>query len=162
MNESKSALVHAAALARQLKRRDLLTRAALRFGSEFVWGESPDPDPTRIGLLKEARAAWDGEEHASYARVLARLALAVMVTADEAHTSDQLSASALEMARRVGDATALAYALYARRACTWQVDDPVDRLRTATELVDLSKQMDNAGILLQARQWRIHDLLETG
>src|SRR5262249_25315219 len=101
-------------------------------------------------------------EHASYARVLARLALAVMFTADEAHTSDQLSTSALEMARRAGDATALAYALYARRACTWQVDDPEDRLRTATELVGISKQTDNAGILLQARPWRIHDLLETG
>jgi len=162
MQESKRVLLEAAALARQLKRRDFLTRAALSFGSDFVWGESPEADLTRIGLLKEVCAAWSGEEHALHARLLARLALALKFAPDEAHSTDELSARAVAMARRAGDTASLAYALYARRACTWQVDDPQDRLRTATELVSSADQIGDTEILLQARMWRIHDLLETG
>src|SRR5258705_396636 len=76
-------------------------------------GANGQVDPELVALLEEALRALPDEPSAQRARVLARLADALLYAHDWARTGE-LSAAAVETARSAGDDAALVRALAAR------------------------------------------------
>lgn len=66
------------------------------------------------------------------------------------------------MARRLGDPHTLAFALGAKRHQQWRGEDLATRLAEAGELLRLAMESREDEVALQARHWRVLDLLELG
>ncbi|HSD77606.1 MAG TPA: AAA family ATPase, partial [Solirubrobacteraceae bacterium] len=124
---ARAAFSEAAALARAARDGDLLARAALGHGGMAVVIAAADPAAVR--LLEEALAAASAADAATSARLLARLSVELYYS-DRARARD-LSAVAVERARRAGDAAALAAALNARRVALWSPHHARERLAVA-------------------------------
>jgi hypothetical protein len=158
---SKQTMLRGAALAEALGERDLLARAALRYGTQLPWGEGSQADPVLVQLLEKALAGWGDEDNALHAMLAARLATALAFTA-ERDRGWELSQQALAMARHLDDPAALAYALNARHAAAWEPNNLEERLAIASELIALGEQLQDREIALQGRMWRVNDLYELG
>jgi DNA-binding winged helix-turn-helix (wHTH) protein/tetratricopeptide (TPR) repeat protein len=98
-------------LARARASPEQLARAA--FGLESArWVVYTDPPETHLPLLEEALATLGDRDRVQRVHLLARLSYAFSATDDPRR--DEVTAEAVELARRTGDADALAYALGAR------------------------------------------------
>jgi len=98
-------------LARALASPEQLARAA--YGLELArWIVQHDPPETHVPLLEEALAALGDRDRVQRVRLLARLGFALSYAGDPRR--EEVTAEAVELARRTGDADALAYALGAR------------------------------------------------
>jgi tetratricopeptide (TPR) repeat protein len=153
--------VEAAGLARVLRDPGLLARAALGHGGTAVVIAAADA--TAVDLLEEALAALpDGGAggDAVSARLLARLAIELYY-ADRARARE-LTAQAVERARRARDPAALAAALNARRVALWDPQHADERLALAGEVVAAARAAGDPEAVLQGRGWRVVDLLELG
>jgi DNA-binding SARP family transcriptional activator len=166
--EARAAFADAAELARAERDPDLLARAALGHGGTAVVIAAADP--TTVGLLEEALAATlhatgtvpvapAGDPRTS-ARLLARLSVELYYT-DPARARE-LSALAVERARRADDAAALAAALNARRVALWSPHHAGERLAVAGEMVSAAEAAGDREAVLHGRNWRVVDLLELG
>ncbi|MGH7805602.1 MAG: ATP-binding protein, partial [Candidatus Binatia bacterium] len=139
--EARASFLAAADSARRLASRtkdaaSLLARAALGLGGVWLVTGIGVVDEVLRDLLEEALAALPEEDSALRARVLARLA-AELGWSDAGDRREGLSRSAVEMARRLGDASTLAYALIGRYWALWGPDNVEERLAIATEVVGL-------------------------
>lgn len=156
----------AASLARRLGDAHRLARAALRYGEVGFGGvyvEAWAFDETKVGLLEEALKALGDEESDLTVRVKARLAPAMYFSPyDSRARREELSAGALEMARRLGDGATLAYALNARHLAVWEPENVEERLALATEIVQLAREAGDRPLELTGRVWRLADALELG
>jgi tetratricopeptide (TPR) repeat protein len=148
----------AGVLARQIGAPDLLARAALGLGTDLAAGSG---DEVEIGLLEEALRALGAGDPLLRARLLARLAGAVLFSAGADRAPD-LADEAAGIARELGDPATLAEVLYARHQALWAIDPPEDRLRMTGEIMDLAESVGDSGLALGARALRIADLLELG
>jgi tetratricopeptide (TPR) repeat protein len=148
----------AAALARGMGAAEPLARAALGLGSEVTALVVDEP---QVRLLEEALEALDAGDGVLRARVLARLARALVFTPALARRA-ALSEQAVAMARRVGDPNTLAAALYDRHLAVWGPDNPADRLAIAAEVIELAERCGDRALALQGRGLRTADLLELG
>ena len=137
---------------------DLLTRAAVGYGEAAVVIAAADPAAVR--LLEDALAGAPAADPATAARLLARLSIE-FYSADPARAAE-LSAAAVERARRLDDAGALAAALNSRRLALWSPQHVDERLAVAGEMVAAADAAGDREVQLQARSWRIVDLLELG
>jgi DNA-binding SARP family transcriptional activator/tetratricopeptide (TPR) repeat protein len=110
------AFLQAAELARRLDRPHELARAAAGYGGRIVWFRA-GKDDRLVPLLESALAALPDNEVELRVRLLARLAGALR---DElsAERRDRLGREAVELARRTGNLSALAYALDGHAAAT--------------------------------------------
>lgn len=137
----------------------LLTRAALGFSGH---GDIATRfDQAMVSLLEEALAALPEEDSALRVRVLSRLAMALYFS-PFMDRCDALSREAVEMARRLGDTTALAYALNARQIALIGPDTVQERLALSTEIIHLAEQESRQELALAGRLGRIMSLLELG
>ncbi|MDW5598916.1 hypothetical protein VSS74_31445, partial [Conexibacter stalactiti] len=149
----------AAALAREARDPQLLAEAALGFkglGLALVGS-----DAETVALLREALAAPQaalGEP--LRARLLAALALELYY--DAPAESQRLSAQAVARAREAGEPGALAQTLSARHAALWSAGRAHERLGVADEMHALARGAHDRIAALQARNWRVIDLLELG
>lgn len=159
--ESKSAVLGAVKIARRLGRRDILSRAALGYGVQFAFGEGAITDPVRIGLLEEAIASWGAEDSAQHVRLLGQLAMALFFS-NEAPRRALLSATAVAMAQRLGDESALAFALHAQHVATWRPDNTGQRITIATDLINCARRCADRHLMFQGHFWRANDMLEHG
>ena len=91
-----------------------------------------------------------------------RTRLAVELFYDDPGRAAALSADAVAEAREDPDAGTLAAALNGRRVVLWNPVHTDERLAVADEMVALAEAADDREPLLQARNWRILDLLELG
>jgi hypothetical protein len=98
------------------------------------------------------------QDDALRARVLARLAENVHVTAEQ-RFAPGLSAEAVETARRLGDDDALTTALLARHVALLDPRHLDERLEIVEEVLDAC---DNPSRLAHALQWLVFDLCEAG
>lgn len=114
LDEAREQYLQAADVARGVGRSDVLAHAAMGYGGRFVWPRA-GTDPHMIPLLEEALRALGDQDTRLRVRLLARLAGAKRDEPDRA-ARDALSAEAVEIARRIGDPGALAYALTGRWA----------------------------------------------
>jgi DNA-binding NarL/FixJ family response regulator len=177
---ARVAYQQAGEVARRIGAAELLARAALGLGVEFTSGivdpakvglleeaataRSGIVDPVEVGLLQEALVALGATDSRLRARVLARLARALLST-PQLDRRLQLSQEAVALARRLGDPATLAAALYDRHLAIWGADQPAlahERLAMATEVVDLAEGIGDWAMALRGRGLRRTDLLELG
>jgi class 3 adenylate cyclase len=159
IEKATAAIREAADTARRLGAAESLARAALAYGGQgFVFGQY---DAYEVGLLEEALAALGDEDSALHASVAARLAM-VLYTSPERERCDPLSRDAVAMARRIGDAAILAYALHSRHAVLQGPRHLDERLAIASEIVRLAEAAGDKEQVARGRHFRIVDLLEQG
>jgi DNA-binding SARP family transcriptional activator len=115
--EAKETLLAAAGLARSAGLPEHLGRAALGYGGRFPWLRA-GTDRRLVPLLEEALAGLGEEESQLRVRLLARLAGALR-DQPSLEPRSSLSREAVAIARRLGDADTLAYALVSLTTATW-------------------------------------------
>jgi DNA-binding NarL/FixJ family response regulator len=177
MPAARTAYQQAAEVARRIGFPEALARAGLGLGLDFTSG-MVDPaevglleevtatsgivDPVEVGLLEEALVALGDTDSRLRARVLARLARALLST-PRVDRRLQLSEEAVGLARRLGDPATLAAVLYDGHLAIWGADQPAfaaERLAMATEVVDLAEGIGDWAMALRGRGLRRIDLLE--
>jgi class 3 adenylate cyclase/sugar phosphate isomerase/epimerase len=155
---ARAIYLRAAELARNLKSAELLGEAAL--GLVRVVNIAVFDEPC-AALLKEALAALADEDSALRARLLGALA---MLTYFISTPEQRLAATqeALEMARRVGDESALVLALNARHQALFELDYIELRLEVAPEQLHLAEKAGLKDAVFSAHLWLLVDHLEAG
>jgi eukaryotic-like serine/threonine-protein kinase len=152
----------AARLARGLGHPELLAQAALGYEiglGGFLFTARYEAGVTGIGLLEEALASLPESDSALRAHVLARLALELW-SPHEVDRRVALSRAAIEMARRLGDAEALASALHSSHWAFGSPDLVDERLARADEMLELARVTGSKEIAFRARNARLHAFLE--
>jgi class 3 adenylate cyclase/tetratricopeptide (TPR) repeat protein len=146
-------------LSRTLKDPQLLARSAVGLGEKPV--VSGVVDEVVTSLLEEALRALGDEDSSLRARVLARLGMESYFS-DARERMALLSREAVEVARRVGDPAALAYAL---NVSLWAVHYPLnveDHLAAAAEVVRLAGEANDKEMALSGHYFRLLGLLMLG
>jgi predicted ATPase len=157
---ARDSFIQAAQAAQSLGAADMLARAALGLGN--VRAETGVVDDALVGLLDAALTALSGDDSVLRVRVLARLAMALYFSPSAAERRNALSSEALAMAQRIGDRSALAFALLARHFVLWGLGSVEERLTLATEVVRLAQEAGDLRIALEGQAWRILALFELG
>jgi DNA-binding CsgD family transcriptional regulator len=158
---ARAAYQQAGELARRIGSPDALAHAGLGLGLEFTAGIV---DPVEVGLLEEALAALGDADGPLRARVLARLARALVFT-QQVDRRLALSEEAVGLARRLGDPGTLAAVLLDRHQTIWGVDRfeaAGERLAAASEVVNLAERIGDRALMLRGLGPRRTDLLELG
>ena len=127
---AKKQFLEAASLARRLGLPRALARAAAGYGGRIVWARADDD--LLVPLLEEGLAVLSADDVELRVRLLARLAGALRDQPSR-DRRDALSREGLDLARRTGDPSALAYALDGRAAAIGAHD-------TAAELLELGAE----------------------
>ena len=161
-DESRASFTEAAGIARRQRSAEQLARAALGMGGgqTFVIPAFV-VDSELIETLEEALEALGTEDGALRARVLGRMAVALYFSEDR-ERRDRTSREAVEIARRVGDDGALAYALSARRFALWGPASAAERLEVASEILALADGSGDRDLMLLGYRWQILTLMELG
>jgi DNA-binding SARP family transcriptional activator/tetratricopeptide (TPR) repeat protein len=164
--QANASFERAATLARDLDDGERLATAALRAGPLNYLG-IVGANEDQVRLLEEARSTLPEEDSHLRAMVSARLGLLMVSSArvpapgvvrqSLAHTAD-----AIAMARRMGDRTALGYALNARMHALWGIEPAPERLAAGTELGEIAADVGDELLALQGHMWRIRELLAQG
>jgi tetratricopeptide (TPR) repeat protein len=161
LEQARSVFDDAAALARRRDRPEELARAALGFGAGLGGFEVRLWDQQQIDLLEESLAALPDEDSALRAWVLARLSVALSFVESERSRQD-VSRRAVDMARRIDDTRALAYALSSLCDAIAGPDHVDERLALATEMVGLGRASHDRQMELLGRRFRVLAFLEQG
>jgi DNA-binding SARP family transcriptional activator len=157
--EAQAAFREASEVARQLGDPRLLARATL--GLAGIGVTILDVEEPLAAQLSEALELLPEADSALRAELLARLAIARAYSPDR-NESARLADQAVEMARSHGDPATLARALCARHVSLGAPDRLEQRLATATEMLELADRANDRESSLQARNFRVTDLLEAG
>jgi DNA-binding SARP family transcriptional activator len=152
----------AAELAERQASADQLARAALGYGGRITWGVSRDDD-TLAALLERALVALGDGDTALRVRVLARLAGGPLRDSTSSPTRrTALSAEALEIARRLGDPSVLAYALAGYISAHHAPQHTSEQVKLATELVESALEAGDLERAVEGYEHRAEALLELG
>jgi tetratricopeptide (TPR) repeat protein len=157
--EARPTLETAAELARTLKDAGRLARASLGLGGHYA--EAGVIDEPLIGLLEEALEALGEQDPALRARLLARLADALMY-AGQPERVIELSGAAVEQARGSGDIEALAAALTARHGALLHAEHLGERLKLSEHMLSLARRAGQRELEGLAQHRHIYDLVENG
>jgi DNA-binding SARP family transcriptional activator len=158
-SEARAGLTEAAAVGRELGDAVLLARAAL--GVAGPWSTLGREDPEVVALLEDALQGLGEEDSALRARLLGRLSLELYY-AGQPERRLLLSEAAVQMARRIGDASTLAAALDARHYVLWRPENVEERLEVAGELRQIAADIGDLELELEGAGWTVVDLLELG
>jgi len=151
----------AADVARRLNLPELLARAALGHGGRFAWAAARG-DRLLVDLLETAMHTLGDAPSELRAKVLARLAAALRDSPPHRAQRMSLSEQAIAIARQVGDAAALAYALEVRTLLIYGPDAIAERLALATEMLGLAEEAHDRERRFQAHHWRLMTFWELG
>lgn len=157
---AKATFLAAAEIARRARLPDQLARAALGYGGRYLWVRAGG-DPHVVPLLEDALAALPEGDSPTRVRLLGRLACARRSDPDR-EPGAALSEQAVAMARRLGDAATLAYALDAHYGAHWWYDNPWQRLDLAAELAEVARESTDGERIAQAHLAQLAVLLELG
>ena len=150
-------LLRAAQAARARGHFGVLARAAVALGTR-PWDEARSRDQMLLDMLDEARRG-HGEADGLGVRVIAQHA----VELHRIHAYEQareVAAHGVEVARMVGDAGSLAFALSARFRILDGPDDLDERLAIADEMVRISETAGDRPMAAEAHTWRLSCRLE--
>ena len=157
VSQARLAFEEAGRLARKLGDGDKLARAAL--GRATPPSET-EVDQTLVGMLDDALSAGATLDIRPRAKILARLGSELQWSADaRAHS---VTAEALELAKKSGDALTRIYVFYWANMATWSVDNLEQRISDITEAVELAESIGNKPWILKTRYVRFLSLLEKG
>jgi tetratricopeptide (TPR) repeat protein len=157
---AKATFLAAAEIARRAGQPDQLARAALGYGGRYLWVRAGG-DPHVVPLLEDALAALPEGDSPTRVRLMGRLACARRSDPDR-EPGAALSEQAVAMARRLGDAATLAYALDAHYGAHWWYDNPWQRLDLAAELAAVARESRDGERIAQAHLAQLAVLLELG
>lgn len=157
----------AAEIARAIGSARRLAVAALRFAGEPAPLAEPSAaqgrtDPVLVAMLEAALDVLGDEDPRLRAELLGRLAAALYWQPETLERRRTLCDEALAIARASGEPIAVAVALHHGRHALWGPDDLERRLADANEATRLAERAGDRERGLQARQWKISDLLEIG
>ena len=155
----RATYVEALELARRLDSSDRLARAVLGAGGRFYAPGATDG--AYIELLEEALAALEPGDSVLRVKLLARLA-ENLVFAQPAQRAGELAAEAIGMARRLGEAGALAAALMGRHAALLDTEHATERRRVGEEALALAGELGALELGALGRHWLLYDLAELG
>ena len=158
-SEALEAFQEASEVARRLGDPRLLARAVL--GLAGIGVTILDVDETLGAQLSDALEALPEAESALRAELLARLAIARSYSPDR-EESARIAERAVEIARSCDEPATLARALCARHVSLGAPDRLEQRLATATAMLDLAGRAADRESALQARNFRVTDVLEAG
>ncbi|OLF14664.1 ATP-binding protein [Actinophytocola xanthii] len=147
-----------ALLAQRAGAPECLARAALAVGNVYAFGVL---DNLEVGLLRTALKALPGDEVKLRARLLARLAKALVLTSAPERRAE-LGEEAVELAQRTGDPEVLGWVLLDRHIAIWGSAPAPERLGMATGIVELAEEIDDRDLLACGRVLRLANLLELG
>jgi tetratricopeptide (TPR) repeat protein len=117
-----------------------LAHAGLGYGGRFPWARAGD-DPHLIPMLQDALMLLGGDDERLRVRLLSRLSCALRSSPDR-ERSDSLSRQAVDVARSLGDASTLSFALSCRVWSIWWPENPAERLELATELIGMGDEAE--------------------
>ena len=140
--EARRTFLRAADTARNIGAAEPLARAALGYGGRFAW-ERAGRDTHLVPLLQDALVMLGGHDDRLRVRLLARLAGAQRSEPNR-ELNDALSQQALDLARALGDPSALAYALEGRFFAIWWPETSDQRLLIAQELQAVASEAGDA------------------
>ena len=143
--EARATFRQAAETARSSGAAEQLARAALGYSGRFVW-ERAGRDTHLVPLLQDALVMLGGQDDRLRARLLARLACAQRSEPNR-EPNDVLSQQAVDIARSVGDAATLAYALEGRYFAIWWPETADERLSIAQELRTVAADAGDAELI---------------
>jgi tetratricopeptide (TPR) repeat protein len=158
---AKVPLQEAAMLAERLGDPNLFARAALLLEGPAVGIQAGSGDADRIALLERALAALGDRDSALRACVMGRLA-GLRTFAGVPTGKESLGRAALEMARRIGNAHALAYVLGTTPWSIGSPDDVVERLARADELIRVATGAGDERLAAEGHAWKSGYYLEIG
>jgi tetratricopeptide (TPR) repeat protein len=149
----------AADSARRVRSTADLARAALEF-EQATWAGLLSAEPAGH-LLLEVLGMLGEQDSILRARVLGGLARALLFTGvlDQATT---YARQAVEVARRVGDPSVLAFNLHVLLLFPGRPEETEERLMYATEMVPLAQEANEEELVLYAYGWRQLLLFELG
>ena len=136
-DKAKEVFLRASDVARKLGDAVRLARAAIGYGGP-PWAAYGSSDEPLVHLLEEALEAIGADESALRARMLGRLAMDAFFSNDM-RRAQEVSAEAIEVARKAGDATGLADALWSRFCAFWG-EGGEEQSAAARELVQVSEE----------------------
>jgi DNA-binding SARP family transcriptional activator len=157
--EAQAAFREASDVARRLGDPRLLARAAL--GLAGIGVTILDADEALAVQLSDALDVLPESDAALRAELLARLAIARAYSPDR-RESARIAERAVEMARSGAQPSTLARALCAQHVSLGAPDRLDQRLATATEMLELADRAGDRESALQARNFRVTDVLEAG
>lgn len=131
---------------------------ALEVGIDFTAGVV---DETEVRLLERALAELPADDSVERARVMARLAKALLFTPHVARRAE-LSEAAAAMARRLDDPATLGAVLFDRHVAVWGGPEAEERLAIADEIVEIAERLGDGELSTQGRALRMGNLLELG
>jgi hypothetical protein len=160
-DQARATFAQVAERTRVIGEPTLLARAALGLSPGLFAIEAGVVDSLLISLLEEALGALGQTDGPLRARVLARLAIA-LVWSDAEDRRDELSRQALEIAREVRDPATLALALVARHGVLWAPSRLSERTKVLEELGRVAAQATDSGLALLHRVLEIVLEVELG
>jgi RecA/RadA recombinase len=157
--DPRATYAEAVELARRLDSSDRLARAVLGAGGRFYAPGATDE--AYIDLLEETLAALEPGDSVLRVEVLARLA-EKLVFADPPQRAGELADEAFGMARRLGEAGALAAALMGRHAALLHPEHARERRRVGEQALALAGELGALELGALGRHWLLYDLAELG
>jgi class 3 adenylate cyclase len=156
--EARKTCLRASDIARRVNRPELFARAVLAPGR--VLSLSGVTDHGLVQLLKEARTMLGDTDGPLLAQVLARQGIELYWS--EREQAVALCQQAVDMARRLDDPHALIVALWGRWLSLRNPDSLEQRLADTREMITIAEDAGERDFALEARYYRIADLLEAG
>jgi tetratricopeptide (TPR) repeat protein len=157
---AKDTFLEAGELARRRGFSHQLARAAAGYGGRIVWARAGE-DGRLVPLLEEALEALGDQDLDLRARLLARLSGALRDEVSRARR-DAVSDEAVELARRIGRPSTLAYALAGRGAAIIAPDTVDECFAIGTELCDLATEVGETEAVVDGHYHRLIAHLELG
>jgi eukaryotic-like serine/threonine-protein kinase len=156
--QARKTCLRAADIARRVSRPELFARAVLIPGRYLSL--SGVTDHSLVQLLREARTMLGDTESPLLAQVVARLGIEFYWS--EREQAVTLCQQAAEMARRLDDPYTLIVALWGRWLSLRNPDSLEQRLADTREMIAIADQAGERDFALEARFFRVADLLEAG
>jgi class 3 adenylate cyclase len=156
--EARKTCLSAAEIARRVGRPDLFARAVLAPGR--VLSNSGVTDQSLVQQLTEARAMLGDSDSPLLAQVLARLGVELYWS--EREQAVALCQQAAEMAEGLNDPHTTIVARWCRWHSLRNPDSLEQRLADTSEVIPLAERSGERDFALEARYYRVADLLEAG
>ena len=157
----RQTLLDAGRLAQRQGDSAALARAALANSRGNLFSSVGAVDTERVAALEAALEAVGEQPSAMRARLLAYLSQEVVFLGDEQRCL-RLSDEALALARRLGDASALADVLVARYHAIAFPSTLLERVANTAELMAVAERLDDPLLLSRALWLRYRAVLESG
>ena len=158
LGQARQTCLKAADIARRVDRPELFARAVLAPGRYI--GLSGVTDHGLVQLLREARTILGDIESPLLAQVLARLGIELYWSDREQAVT--LCQQAADMARRLEDPHTLIVALWGRWLSLRNPDSLEQRLADTREMIAIADRAGERDFALEARFFRVADLIEAG